>query len=273
MKSLLYISSSMLLFASSTLAPSLLSYQNQKIVTMQSMQEEKNEILDFDKLIQKASESAMKIFVPGSEVRIKSIDTSNLSYANLEVKQNGDISWTDDVHGFFFGESIFENNLDKSQVMTTNSYEKTIENSVSHSVTYGFSAALKAKFSFLENELTFSYNETKTTTKTTEIFSKSPPQSFTIPAKSKYKVTTFLGKRSSKVDVNLNADVSGDLKIKYNNDAIILIPIHIAFATLEELPKGISINANKEIVNFQGIGYATAVEQNDLFSVLTEKIE
>lgn len=133
------------------------------------------------------------------------------SYSNFIAEQDGD-PIIENESLLFVGESILTNNMDTEQTLKTNSFSKTMSNTVSSQVTHGFMLGTEAKAKFgipligetevsLKAEYNFSSSETN---ETSESYTYGvEPQEIVVPPHSSVKV---------RVDLN-TADISGKVKL------------------------------------------------------------
>lgn len=133
------------------------------------------------------------------------------SYSNFIAEQDGD-PIIENESLLFVGESILTNNMDTEQTLKTNSFSKTMSNTVSSQVTHGFMLGTEASAKFgipligetevsLKAEYNFSSSETNETSESYTYGVEA--QEIVVPPHSSVKV---------RVDLN-TADISGKVKL------------------------------------------------------------
>lgn len=139
------------------------------------------------------------------------LDIQDSLYSNLVVEKDGEPT-IDGESLLFVGEAVLTNNLDTEQTLKTNSFSKTVVNSVSSQVTNGFKLGTEAKASFgipligsteITMKAEYDYSSTETN-ETSESYTYGVvPQDIVVPPHS-----------SVKVSVSLNtANISGNVKL------------------------------------------------------------
>ncbi|MFK4894274.1 MULTISPECIES: ETX/MTX2 family pore-forming toxin, partial [Lactococcus] len=133
------------------------------------------------------------------------------SYSNFNAEQDGD-PIIENESLLFVGESILTNNMNTEQTLKTNSFSKTMSNTVSSQVTHGFMLGTEARTSFGipligETELSLKAEYNFSSSETNEISESYTygvePQEILVPPHSSVKV---------RVDLN-TADISGKVKL------------------------------------------------------------
>lgn len=135
------------------------------------------------------------------------------TYSDYIVKADGNPTITNES-SLFVGESILTNDTDKEQILKSNSFSKTISNTVSSQVTNGFMLGTEASASFgipligsTEVTLKAEYNYSDTETKeTSESYTYGvEPQEISVPPHSSVKVNVELNTANISGKVKLNA--------------------------------------------------------------------
>ena len=155
--------------------------------------------------------------------------STSYSLKNPVVESDGNptISYDDTV---YIGRSLLHNNSNVDQVMTTQSFQETVTDTVSTSTTHGVGTSITAKSSFsipftgsTDIAMTASYNFSQNTTETSSkaVTIKVEPQRVTVPANSSVEVRVFLNKASISGNVLLKGDLvgteTGEITIQANN--------------------------------------------------------
>ncbi|MEV2805856.1 ETX/MTX2 family pore-forming toxin [Paenibacillus larvae] len=139
-----------------------------------------------------------------------------VSIKELSVEQDGSPKFNE-LTPIFVGKTILTNNTDQEQTLSTNSFTKTIQNSVTNSTTHGFKLGTKATAKFqiplvgeTGMELSTEYNFSDTSSKTNSISYAytASPQNIKVPAHSSVEVIVNLNQAKAKGDVKLLSKIS-----------------------------------------------------------------
>ncbi|MCX4775438.1 ETX/MTX2 family pore-forming toxin [Streptomyces sp. NBC_01264] len=149
-----------------------------------------------------------------------SVNNSDITVTNPTVKQVGEtVATLGDT--LFFGTATLTNNGDMEQTLRSQSFAKTITNSLSTSVTRGIETGVKvtAGFNFLvkgeaEFHQAITYSDTTMQTSTEAEIYTLPAQNIKVPAHTQATVTARLQRVTSSGNLTLRAELGGVSRVR-----------------------------------------------------------
>ncbi|MGA5695656.1 sulfurtransferase [Bacillus cereus] len=210
---------------------------------------------------------------------------NSIKFEQYSVEADGSPTITDS-EALFVGKSTLTNNTNNDQTLTTDSFSKTISNSVENSTTHGFSFGQTASAKFnvplvgetgVELSTEYNFSNTNTHTESQEHSYIASPQNILVPANSAVEVIVKLDTVKSKGDVKLLTKMSGRTlhEVAYSTgiynldfDMNELVTKASKYEKLEEL----SANPDGRTVNLIGSGKYEAKYGTE-FSVTVNPID
>ncbi|MDC2863876.1 ETX/MTX2 family pore-forming toxin [Bacillus sp. BP-3] len=184
--------------------------------------------------------------------------------------------------GLFAGKTILNNDTDRDQVLTTDEFSKTFENSVTSSVTNGFNLGVTASASFgipligetsVEISTEYNFSKTDENTKTESYTYTASPQNITVPAHSAVEVIVNLNTAKINGNVKLLTKLDGYIEGETNNPYVSQIPFYTIAAdpfVRKQFPIK-SVDPNSTQVYLEGKGKYSA-EYGTEFSVTVRPV-
>ncbi|EOO04916.1 hypothetical protein IAW_05734 [Bacillus cereus str. Schrouff] len=246
-------------------------------------------ILDWKVPIYEATEIVGKnLQVPGKYVETISIGNImgyfDVKHHQFSVESDGSPIITNSKN-IFVGKTTLTNNTDQEQTLSTNSFEKTISNSVTNATTHGFNfgVASSAEFTIpfvgttgIEITTEYNFSSEESIERSEEYTYTATPQEIVVPAHSSVEVIVNLESVKAKGDVKLLAQISGKDNGTFVYDNIAYV-YNLTFneiverASKYEKLKDIAANSDGETINMLGAGKYEA-EYGTEFSVTVNPI-
>ncbi|MGE8036255.1 ETX/MTX2 family pore-forming toxin [Lysinibacillus sp. NPDC093692] len=199
---------------------------------------------------------------------------NDLKFNQFSVQADGSpvITSSENV---YVGRETLTNNTDMEQVLTTQSFTKTLSNTVTNSTTHGFSFGVKAtsKFSIpfvgetgIELSTEYNFSDTSSYENSESYTYIVSPQNIRVPAHSSVEVIVILNTAKMNGDVKLLANASGTVtaspyytfpqypNIDFNAYMENMKLNEIARVVSQENLKNISPNSDGETINLIGSG-------------------
>ncbi|AOX43983.1 hypothetical protein S100390_v1c06460 [Spiroplasma sp. NBRC 100390] len=238
------------------------------------------QIIDFNALNQKVALAVLKQNFPDQTISdVTNINVTNLNVFNVRGIVTGTSS-TEEPQAIFMGDNVLDNSEgDTDQTLKTPSYQKDVTNIITHTVTHGITLSAKATIDIFNINLDYNFSNSKTETQSTTITVNSPIQQVVVPAHKKVLVKTYLGQNDTKVDLDLNATLSGTITGNYTiaNSNVVYdfdLPLALAYeqySVNNPLPSGISVDMTNQLVTFRGLADAENVSESNIYSVTIEE--
>ncbi|WHQ36441.1 ETX/MTX2 family pore-forming toxin [Spiroplasma sp. SV19] len=239
------------------------------------------QIIDFNTLNQKVALVVLKQDFPDQTISsVTNIGVTNLNVSNVTGTVVRTTS-TEQPQAIFMGENVLDNSEgDTDQTLKTASYQKDVTNTITHTVTHGITLDAKATVNIFNINLDYNFSNAKTETQSTTITVNSPAQQVIVPAHKKVLVKTYLGQNDTKVNLDLNATISGAIIGNYtvDNSNIVYdfdLPLALAYEQYSinnQLPSGILVDMTNQLVTFHGLADAENVSESNIYSVLIEEM-
>ncbi|MCU5087593.1 ETX/MTX2 family pore-forming toxin [Bacillus cereus] len=209
----------------------------------------------------------------------------DVKYHQFSVESDGSPIITNSKN-IFVGKTTLTNNTDQEQTLSTNSFEKTISNSVTNATTHGFNfgVASSAEFTIpfvgttgIEITTEYNFSSEESIEKSEEYKYTATPQEIVVPAHSSVEVIVNLETIKAKGDVKLFAQISGrdNGTFVYENNAYVYDLTFnqiVERASKYEKLKDIAANSDGETINMIGAGKYEA-EYGTEFSVTVNPIQ
>ncbi|WP_180250245.1 ETX/MTX2 family pore-forming toxin [Bacillus toyonensis] len=194
-------------------------------------------------------------------------DTTNLTVKHAE-SYGFEIKANKPQGTLFMGEAVLENKTNETQTLKSDSFTKTVTDSITLSVINGIKTGVNIGISGkvfgigVESSMSFevSTSTTREQTSTEGVKYTVPSQNVVVPAKKTYYVYTSLQRSNLEGTVRLRADLSGPILImlKFGSTEI---PVYAGdifetlngYQFLHPLPSGISLNHKDKSIHFEGI--------------------
>ncbi|MEW9576055.1 ETX/MTX2 family pore-forming toxin [Bacillus toyonensis] len=149
------------------------------------------------------------------------LDLSSIYQSSVEADGSPTIT---NSKSLFVGRTTLTNHTDRDQTLTTDSFSKTFENSVSNSTTNGFNLGVSTSASFgipligetsIEISTEYNFSNTAEKTKTESYTYTASPQNIVVPANSSVEVIVNLNTAKISGNVKLLSHVDG--QVSYRN--------------------------------------------------------
>lgn len=192
-----------------------------------------------------------------------------VNYHQFSAEADGSPIITDSEN-IFLGRNILNNVTDQEQTLSTSAFERTIENSVTHSTTHGFNLGVTASAKFkvpfvgetgMETTVEYNFSDTSSNTTSESYTYTAPPQNIIVPAHSSVEVIVRLNTVKAKGNVKLLSKISGNGVVKnfYPMSPMPSMAPQTFYdivndASKHEKLKDISANSDGKTVNIIGAG-------------------
>ncbi|WLR42761.1 ETX/MTX2 family pore-forming toxin [Bacillus carboniphilus] len=202
----------------------------------------------------------------GLELDVNGLDSSSLTVSNVLVTEI-DEPTIGDGETIYIGNATLENSTNTSQTMNSQSFTKSITESLATSITNGIKTSTSISASFEPAEILkfsssitteISFSETSTNKESTSVSYTAPEQSITIPANTTAKVSVYLKTIKANGRLMLEADFSGKVTYDKKGTELKIKNIYEMFENSlnygYSFPNSLSLDNEKETVHFEGTG-------------------
>ncbi|MEH7217532.1 ETX/MTX2 family pore-forming toxin [Bacillus toyonensis] len=130
-----------------------------------------------------------------------------------------------DSKSLFVGKTTLTNRSNQDQILTTNQFSKTFENSITNSTTHGFNFGVSTSATFgikflgetnVEISTEYNFSNTVAKTKTESYTYTATPQNIVVPANSSVEVIVTLNTNKISGNVKLLTHVDGEVRYQNN---------------------------------------------------------
>jgi len=212
---------------SSPTSVSAAQYTGEKVYEMQTRNEIVDAMVPIGNLVNHFVINLDKYFpedVPGKYIEDKdpNITYNDFKFNQFSVKAEGSpvITSSENV---YVGRETLTNNTNMEQVLTTQSFSKTLSNTVTSSTTHGFLFGVKASAKFnipfvgetgIELSTEYDFSNTSSNENSESYTYLVSPQNIRVPANSSVEVVVLLNTAKMNGDVKLLANASGTISAR-----------------------------------------------------------